>query len=41
VVLILADEMGAHLSCPGTNGIKTPAVDKLAGKEPAIIMYKN
>ncbi len=32
VVLILADDMGAHLSCLGTKGIKTPAVDKLAGE---------
>ncbi len=32
VVLILADDMGAHLSCIGTKGIKTPAVDKLAGE---------
>lgn len=30
IVLILADDMGPHLSCVGTPGIQTPNIDQLA-----------
>jgi N-sulfoglucosamine sulfohydrolase len=32
IVLILADDMGYHMSCVGTPGVKTPNIDALAQK---------